>query len=120
MTAKPDTIVIVGAALAGASAAKTLREERFDGTIRIIGAERHNPYIRPPLSKGYLAGTDDRASIDVEHPDWYRDHDVDLRLGTRIVSLDAGAAEVTTDTGETLRYDALSARPKSQLGLLHG
>ena len=60
-----DDMVIVGASLAGATAAKTLREEGFGGRITLIGAERHLPYIRPPLSKGYLAGTDDRASIEV-------------------------------------------------------
>ena len=51
-------VVIVGASLAGATAAVTLREEGFDGEIRLIGAEAQLPYNRPPLSKGYLRGED--------------------------------------------------------------
>jgi 2-polyprenyl-6-methoxyphenol hydroxylase-like FAD-dependent oxidoreductase len=47
-------IVIVGASLAGATAAATLRDDGFDGEIRLIGAEAQLPYNRPPLSKGYL------------------------------------------------------------------
>jgi len=52
----PQRIVIIGAGLAGATAAVTLRDEGFDGKIQLIGAERQLPYNRPPLSKGYLRG----------------------------------------------------------------
>jgi len=62
MPAEP-TFVIVGASLAGAKAAETLREEGFGGTIVLIGAEEEYPYERPPLSKGYLLGKDGRESI---------------------------------------------------------
>jgi 3-phenylpropionate/trans-cinnamate dioxygenase ferredoxin reductase subunit len=106
-TTQADEIVIVGASLAGATAAKTLRQEGFGGSIRLFGAEAHCPYLRPPLSKGYLAGDDDRASLDVESASWYRDNDVDVRLRTRIVAVDPGAASVTTDTGEVFGYDAV-------------
>jgi NADPH-dependent 2,4-dienoyl-CoA reductase/sulfur reductase-like enzyme len=100
-------MVIVGASLAGATAAKTLREEGFGGRITLIGAERHLPYIRPPLSKGYLAGTDDRASIEVVDADWYRDNDVNLRLRTRVVAVDRAERAVVTEGGETLPYGDL-------------
>jgi 3-phenylpropionate/trans-cinnamate dioxygenase ferredoxin reductase subunit len=106
-TTQTDAIVIVGASLAGATAAKTLRQEGFGGSIHLFGAEAHCPYLRPPLSKGYLAGDDDRASLDVESASWYRDNDVDVRLRTRIVAVDPGAASVTTDTGEVFGYDAV-------------
>ncbi|HEV7811780.1 MAG TPA: FAD-dependent oxidoreductase [Leifsonia sp.] len=106
-TTQTDDIVIVGASLAGATAAKTLREEGFGGSIHLFGAEAHCPYLRPPLSKGYLAGDDDRASLDVESASWYRDNDVDVRLRTRIVAVDPGAASVTTDSGEVFGYDAV-------------
>ena len=52
-----STFVIVGASLAGAKAAETLRAEGFDGRVVLIGAELDRPYERPPLSKGFLAGT---------------------------------------------------------------
>lgn len=103
----PESFVIVGAGLAGATAAKTLREEGFAGRIHLFGAERHHPYIRPPLSKGYLAGTDERASIEVVDASWYRDHEVDLQTGTRVTAVDRAASEVRTESGTTINYDRL-------------
>ncbi|MGW9630976.1 NAD(P)/FAD-dependent oxidoreductase [Agromyces sp. NPDC055520] len=99
--------VIVGAGLTGATAAKTLREEGFDGAIRLIGAEAHHPYIRPPLSKDYLAGTVERDTVFVETPEWYRRHEIDLRLDTTVVALDPGTQRVQTDAGDSIAYDAL-------------
>ncbi|WP_104088994.1 NAD(P)/FAD-dependent oxidoreductase [Cryobacterium sp. N19] len=99
--------VIVGAALAGASAARALREEGFDGEIHLIGAEEHPPYIRPPLSKDYLAGTAERDSVFVQSASWYPDHEVQLHSGTRAVTLDLGAHLLDTDDGAQLSYDRL-------------
>lgn len=107
MEGRLDSVVIVGASLAGATAAKTLREEGFSRKLVLFGAEEHLPYIRPPLSKGYLAGSDDRASIDVESAEWYHDNAIDLRLGTRVVSIDRMASTVTDDTGARTGYDRL-------------
>jgi 3-phenylpropionate/trans-cinnamate dioxygenase ferredoxin reductase component len=102
-----QTFLIVGAGLAGAKAAQTLREEGFTGRIQLVGAETQPPYERPPLSKAYLTGTAERDTIYVHEPSWYDDHDVELRLGTAAVGLDAAAHEVTLDTGKRLRYDKL-------------
>ncbi|KRC63176.1 pyridine nucleotide-disulfide oxidoreductase [Agromyces sp. Root81] len=102
-----SNFVIVGAGLAGATAARTLREEGFDGGIHLIGAELHLPYIRPPLSKGFLAGTDDRDSVFVESSAWYRKHDIDLRLGTAATALDPSAQRVELDSGDSIAYDAV-------------
>ncbi len=104
MTA-PSEIAIIGASLAGATAATALREAGYDGAIRLFGAESHLPYIRPPLSKGYLAGTDERTSLDVHEEAWYRDNDIDLHLGTRIARLDPTAGTVTDADGATYRFD---------------
>jgi 3-phenylpropionate/trans-cinnamate dioxygenase ferredoxin reductase subunit len=127
--ADQQTFVIVGASLAGASAARTLRAEGFDGEIHLIGAEEHHPYIRPPLSKDYLAGTADRDSVFVESSSWYNEHDVQFHPGTRAVDLDIGAHLVSTDDGETRHYDRLllatGSRPRrltvlgSALGGVH-
>jgi NADPH-dependent 2,4-dienoyl-CoA reductase/sulfur reductase-like enzyme len=76
----------------------------YDGRLRLFGAEQHLPYIRPPLSKGYLAGADERTSIDVIQPEWYRDNDVELSLGTRIGEIDPAGA-VTTVSGQQYRFD---------------
>ena len=85
------TFVIVGASLAGAKAAETLREEGFDGRIVLIGAEAERPYERPPLSKEYLRGEVGREKVHVHAEDWYAEHDVDLQLARTVVQLDAGA-----------------------------
>jgi 3-phenylpropionate/trans-cinnamate dioxygenase ferredoxin reductase subunit len=99
--------LIVGAGLAGALAAQTLRQEGFSGPITLVGEEVHRPYERPPLSKSYLQGDADRDSIYVHPERWYTDHDVKLALGTRATSLDLGAHTVTTSADQRLRYDKL-------------
>src|SRR5260370_38475810 len=86
-----STFVIVGASLAGAKAAETLRAEGFDGSIVLLGEEHERPYERPPLSKGYLLGKDDKSSIYVHEEGWYAENGVDLRLGGRVAGLDPGA-----------------------------
>jgi 3-phenylpropionate/trans-cinnamate dioxygenase ferredoxin reductase subunit len=106
MTAK-RTFVIVGAGMAGAHAAETLRAEGFDGRLLLIGGERRRPYERPPLSKDYLRGELERDKLYV-HPDaFYADHDIDLRCGRTAVSLDVSINELTLDDGERVRYDRL-------------
>lgn len=62
MPAEP-AFVIVGASLAGAKAAETLREEGFAGPVVLIGDEQQRPYERPPLSKGFLLGRDELSSV---------------------------------------------------------
>src|SRR6266545_2773118 len=76
-----ETYVIVGASLAGAKAAETLRDEGFDGDIVLIGEEGERPYERPPLSKGYLLGAEEREKAYVHDEKWYADQRIDLRLG---------------------------------------
>jgi 3-phenylpropionate/trans-cinnamate dioxygenase ferredoxin reductase component len=104
----PDqTFVIVGASLAGAKAAETLREEGFAGRVVLIGEETERPYERPPLSKGYLLGTDEPDSVFVHEPGWYAEHDVELRLGTVVSALDRPAKQVVLAGGERVGYDRL-------------
>jgi 3-phenylpropionate/trans-cinnamate dioxygenase ferredoxin reductase subunit len=101
------TFVIVGASLAGAKAAETLRNEGFDGRLVLVGAEPARPYERPPLSKDYLRGESGRDTIYVHDEGFYAEQDIELRLGRSAVSLDASAREVALDDGERLRYDRL-------------
>ncbi len=101
------TFVIVGASLAGARAAEALRTEGFEGQIVLIGHERHYPYERPPLSKGYLQGSEARDSIFVHEDGWYAEHGVDLRLGAGVTAIDRELRQLTLSTGETLGYDKL-------------
>jgi 3-phenylpropionate/trans-cinnamate dioxygenase ferredoxin reductase subunit len=112
-----STFVIVGAGLAGAKAAETLRAEGFDGRVVLVGEEPDRPYERPPLSKALLLGTAARDSAFVHDPDWYRDHDVDLRTGTVVESIDRHGRQATLAGGELLDYDKLllatGARPRT-------
>jgi 3-phenylpropionate/trans-cinnamate dioxygenase ferredoxin reductase component len=102
-----ETHIMVGASLAGATAAATLREEGFDGRVVLIGAEEHRPYERPPLSKDYLRGEAGRDKLYV-HPDgFYADHDLELRLGSTAVELDTSGRTLTLDDGDRLGYDRL-------------
>ncbi|HSR22766.1 MAG TPA: FAD-dependent oxidoreductase, partial [Candidatus Eisenbacteria bacterium] len=87
MTSRP-AFAIVGAGLAGAKAAQTLREEGFDGRVVLLGEEPHRPYERPPLSKDYLQGRSAREKVYVHPEGWYAEHDVELRLDTRAVAID--------------------------------
>ena len=99
--------VIVGGGLAGAKAAETLRTEGYDGEVVLVSAEAERPYERPPLSKGYLLGSDERDSAFVHPEAWYGEHDVDLRLSTRATALDPSSHELELGDGVRLRYDKL-------------
>jgi 3-phenylpropionate/trans-cinnamate dioxygenase ferredoxin reductase subunit len=105
----PDhrAFVIVGAGLAGAKAAETLREEGFTGRIVLIGTEPERPYERPPLSKDVLLGAAPRDSVFVHEPGWYAGHDVDLRTGTTAVGIDRTRRVVELDGGTEIGYDRL-------------
>ena len=81
-----ESIVIVGAGLAGGKAAQTLREEGFDGDLSIVGSEPERPYERPPLSKGYLQGSDERESVFVHPTGWYDENRVELITSTTATS----------------------------------
>ena len=106
MPAEPS-YVIVGASLAGAKAAQTLREEGFGGPIVLLGDEAERPYERPPLSKGYLLGRDEKSSIYVHDEGWYAEHDVDLRLGVTAVAIDPANRGVRLADGGVIGYDKL-------------
>ena len=108
MTSSSGTFVIVGASFAGAKAAETLRDEGFDGRIVLVGAESERPYERPPLSKEYLRGEAGREKIWV-HDDasFYESAQIELRLDTTAVDLDAGRREITLAGGERLPFDRL-------------
>lgn len=100
------SFVIVGAGMAGAAAAQELRAQGFDGRLVMIGSESHLPYERPPLSKEYLRGEQSEPML-ARPSGWYEDNEVELRLGTRVVSLDATGPVVELDGGERIEADAV-------------
>ena len=102
-----SSIVIIGASLAGAKAAEALREAGFDGRITLIGDEPEQPYERPPLSKGYLLGREERSKMFVHPPTWYADHNIDLLLGVAVTAIDREQRTVTRGDGHCVAYDEL-------------
>ncbi|WP_438856496.1 NAD(P)/FAD-dependent oxidoreductase [Agromyces sp. M3QZ16-3] len=101
-----ERVVIVGGGLTAARAAEAMREHGSADEIVVVTEERRRPHERPPLSKGYLAGEAPSSAIYPLDAAWYRDHDVDLRVGVRALALDADARTLETDAGE-LAWDRL-------------
>jgi len=102
-----ETLVIVGASLAGGGAAATLRQEGFDGRVVLIGAERQPPYERPPLSKEYLRGEFPFERVLVQPSDFYDENGIETRFGVRATRVDAAEKVVELDGGERVAYDKL-------------
>jgi 3-phenylpropionate/trans-cinnamate dioxygenase ferredoxin reductase component len=104
--------LIIGGGMTGDAAAKAIRERDPDGAIVLVGDEQHAPYARPPLSKALWKGKEEDSI-------WRgtEDHNVELRLGRRIVSLDPDAHTATDDQGETYTYErallATGGRPRT-------
>src|SRR5690349_8522320 len=102
-----EQIVIVGASLAGATAAETLRKNGWTGGIVLIGTESSLPYERPPLSKDVLLGKAETGSAQLHDQQWYDDNTIDLRLGTTVTAIDPAAHTVTLDDGSHVSYGKL-------------
>jgi 3-phenylpropionate/trans-cinnamate dioxygenase ferredoxin reductase subunit len=109
-----QTHVIVGAGMAGAKAAETLREEGFDGRVVIVGSEPDRPYERPPLSKDYLRGESEREAAFVHEAGFYGEKDIELRTETTATVVDLGAKEVELEGGERIGFDRLLLTPGAE------
>lgn len=105
MSSRHETVAIVGASLAGVSAAQTLRDEGFDGRLVLIGDEPRPPYERPELSKTYLRGERLVEELLARPPDWFEANDVDLRTGVRVTALDPAARRLELDDGGTIAFE---------------
>jgi 3-phenylpropionate/trans-cinnamate dioxygenase ferredoxin reductase subunit len=101
-------IVVVGAGHAAGQLAVSLRQQGFDGSIQVIGEEPQPPYQRPPLSKGFLAGETDAASLAFRRPGYYEKHAVELLLDTRVEAIDRAAKSIRLADGQTIGYDRLA------------
>lgn len=102
-----ERIVVVGASLAGLRACESLRTAGYAGTITAIGAEQHQPYDRPPLSKALLKGEMEPERIRLRKPGELEGLDLDLRLGVAATALDPAGRAVTLATGETIAADGV-------------
>ena len=122
-------MVIIGAGHAAGQAAASLRQEKYTGSITIIGDEPHLPYQRPPLSKAYLSGSQEVERVYLRAEKFYHDKDIDLKLSTRATAIDPDAKVVELEDGSSIDYDKLlistGSRPRilnitgSDLGGIH-
>ena len=101
------TVAVVGASLAGLSAARSLRKQGYDGRLVVIGDEPHRPYDRPPLSKEFLAGEIGEAELALESDD--EDLRAEWLLGSRATALDTDGADrvVRLADGREIRADGV-------------
>ena len=131
MAVTPNRIIIVGASLAGARAAHSVRAAGHDGPLTLIGAEPHLPYDRPPLSKEFLTGDQVPGSLALDPDGAYDELDVEVMLSTHAVGLDTEARTVAIapaagGIAETVPFDGLviatgaAARPLPGVGNLSG
>lgn len=102
-----DTLVIVGASLAGLRAAETARTEGFGGRVVVVGDEPHRPYDRPPLSKKLLSGEWEPDRIQLRSPEVFDEIDAEWRFGTAATHLDVGGRKLSLDDGSELHFDGL-------------
>jgi len=102
-----DGITIVGGGLAGQRCAESLRRHGYAGAIRMVCAESHRPYDRPPLSKDLLTGEHPERSLPFRPAAWYREQDVDLLLGLSATELSVAERRVRLSDESVLSYDRL-------------
>jgi NADPH-dependent 2,4-dienoyl-CoA reductase/sulfur reductase-like enzyme len=113
------SITIVGASLAGLSAARALRALSYDGRIVVVGDEKHEPYDRPPLSKDFLTGKATAADLALSTEDDEK-LDLDWRLGATAVWLDPGRRAIGLDSGEELISDGVVLATGARARTLRG
>ena len=100
-------MVIIGCGQAGGQAAASLRQEKYEGPITMIGQEPYIPYQRPPLSKQYLSGEQEKEKLSLRQESFYSEKEINLKLETSVLSLDPHNKELQLENGETVTYDKL-------------
>ena len=100
-------MVIIGCGQAGGQAAASLRQEKYEGPITMIGQEPYIPYQRPPLSKQYLSGEQEKEKLSLRQESFYSEKEISLKLETSVLSLDPHKKELQLENDETVTYDKL-------------
>ncbi len=115
-----DTVVVVGASLAGLRCCEALRRRGYSGKLVLVGEEAHKPYDRPPLSKQVLCGEWEPARTEFRRKEGYAPLALELQLGRRALALHAQARRVVLDDGKELAYDGLVIATGARARTLRG
>lgn len=110
----PRSVIIVGGGAAGNAAAEALRHEGHSGPLTMLSADASVPCDRPKLSKGFLSGKAKDADTPLRSPEFYRKHDIDLKLNARVIGIDTKLREVRLVDHVTHSYDALLLAPGAE------
>src|SRR5919197_210714 len=111
MADRATDILLIGGGIASATAAATLRDEGFDGSILLAGRELDPPYHRPPASKGYLQGRESKDDARVHPAGWWEDQGIELRTRTSVMALDPAARTATLSTKDEIRFGQALVAP---------
>jgi apoptosis-inducing factor 3 len=103
----PENVIIVGGGAAGNAAAEMLRRDGYSGGVTMISADDATPYDRPNLSKDSLAGTANEEWIPLRSMDFYRKHQIEMLLNTRVAAIDPRKKSVQLADGGNRKFDAL-------------
>jgi 3-phenylpropionate/trans-cinnamate dioxygenase ferredoxin reductase subunit len=113
--------VIFGGGMVAGYAAKELVERGLkSGELAIVSSDSALPYERPPLSKGFLAGKDAADGILINPADWYREHGIDVKLGTVVTKVDCSSKSLQTSSGEQIEFENLLIATGAQPRKLDG
>ena len=110
-----DQLIIIGGGHAGGMAAVLLIQKKFSGNIMIIGDENFLPYQRPALSKSFLSGATQKESLYIKNQEFYKKNDIEVLLGTSVVSIDRKSKRVILENGESKIYSKLIIATGSKL-----
>ncbi len=105
--AMPERIVIVGGGAAGFAAAEMLRREGFGGSLMLVSADNEPPYDRPNCSKDYLAGSAPEDWMPLKPADFYKEHSIELQLGSEVAAIDPGPRQAALGSGRNIAFDKL-------------
>jgi 3-phenylpropionate/trans-cinnamate dioxygenase ferredoxin reductase subunit len=111
--------LLIGGGLASGNCARWLREEGADGTIMVVGREPDPPYNRPPLSKGYLMGKEEKPEVLFRADDWWQEQQIELRTRTSVTKLDAGERVASLSSGEEVGFDKALLATGANVRRLH-
>ena len=101
-------MVIIGCGQAGGQAAASLRQEKYEGPITMIGQEPYIPYQRPPLSKQYLSGEQEKEKLSLRQESFYSEKEINLMLETSVLSLNPHKKELLNILSQQLADDTVT------------